>query len=234
MSLSTEIISYFSALPWLELVAMFLALAYVILAAQGSLWCWSAAFISTALYTIVFYDVLLLMDSALNVYYLIMAVYGYWAWTKNTSTNPFNNISNKTFNNTFNNREQNNQQETTHLAIVSWQVNCHVKACLLLTLISMILGYVMANYTPAAFPYLDTFTTVFAVFATYLVTQKVLENWLYWIIIDFVSIYLYVEKGLMPTATLFIIYVFIAGYGYVKWQKLYKSHPLNLTQTVES
>ncbi|MBL0709930.1 MAG: nicotinamide mononucleotide transporter [Colwellia sp.] len=218
MSLSTEIISYFSALPWLELVAMFLALAYVILAAQGSLWCWPVAFISTALYTIVFYDVLLLMDSALNVYYLIMAVYGYWAWTKNTS----------------NNREQNNQQETTHLAIVSWQVNCHVKACLLLTLISMVLGYVMANYTPAAFPYLDTFTTVFAVFATYLVTQKVLENWLYWIIIDFISIYLYVEKGLMPTATLFIIYVFIAGYGYVKWQKLYKSHPLNLTQTVES
>ena len=78
----SEVIQYFSSLPWLELVAMLLALAYVILAAKGSLWCWPAAFISTALYTVIFYDVLLLMDSALNVYYLVMAVYGYWIWQK--------------------------------------------------------------------------------------------------------------------------------------------------------
>ena len=212
MQLSTEIINYFVTLPWLELTAMLLALVYVILAAQGSIWCWSAAFISTALYTVIFYDVLLLMDSALNVYYLMMAVYGYWAWTKHTT--------------------KNGEQNTTTLAIVSWQINWHLKACLILTLIAVVFGYIMANYTAAAFPYIDTFTTVFAVFATYLVTQKVLENWLYWLIIDFVSIYLYVEKDLMPTAVLFIIYVFIAGYGYLKWQRLYKSEQINLTQLV--
>ena len=214
--LLASFIEYAANLPWLELVAMLLALVYVILAALGSIWCWPAAFISTALYTVIFYDVLLLMDSALNVYYLLMAVYGYWLWQKNTSASSL----------------QNNEHNTAHLAVISWQFSWHVKACLILTVISLVLGYVMANYTPAAFPYLDTFTTVFAVFATYLVAQKILENWLYWIVIDFVSIYLYVEKDLMPTAVLFIIYVAIAAYGYLKWQSLLQQNKINVYQSI--
>ncbi|MFT7007878.1 MAG: nicotinamide mononucleotide transporter [Colwellia sp.] len=212
-------VDYLTALPWLELVAMLLALTYIILAAQGSLWCWPAAFISTALYTVIFYDVLLLMDSALSVYYLVMAVYGYWAWQKNTSSNA----------------DPSQQTKKVPLAIISWSANWHFKACLILTIMSLVLGYVIANYTPAAFPYLDTFTTVFAVFATYLVTQKVLENWLYWVVIDAVSIYLYIEKGLIPTTVLFIIYVVIAAYGYVKWQAIYKqskAKQINLSDIV--
>lgn len=196
--------NYLVTLPWLELVAMLLALAYVILAAQGSIWCWPAAFISTAIYTIIFYDVSLLMDSALNVYYLVMAVYGYWIWQKNTQS------------------KSSSKQTTQCLPIVSWPANWHFKACFILSVISGVLGYIMAHNTTASFPYLDTFTTVFAVFSTYLVAQKVLENWLYWIVIDTVSIYLYIEKGLIPTTVLFIINVIIAVYGYFKWQSIYR------------
>jgi nicotinamide mononucleotide transporter len=207
-------ITYAESLPWLELVAMLLALAYVLLAASGSIWCWPAALISTAIYTYVFYDVLLLMDSALSIYYLIMAVYGYWAWQQRTPTK--------------------NEHSSTPLGIVSWQLSFHVKACLALTLIALALGYIMANYTPADFPYLDTFTTVFAVFATYLVAQKVLENWLYWIVIDAASIYLYVEKDLTPTAVLFILYTFIATWGYFKWRSLYSGNKIAIKHRVSS
>tara|TARA_R110001583_G_scaffold90423_1_gene232275 strand:- start:3540 stop:4172 length:633 start_codon:yes stop_codon:yes gene_type:complete len=199
-------IDYAANLPWLELIAMLLALAYVLWAAVGSIWCWPAAFASTALYTYIFYDVLLLMESALNVYYLVMAVYGYWVWQKDNSTN--------------------NEHNTLPLTIVSWQLSFHVKACFFLTMISLILGYLMANYSPADFPYLDTFTTVFAIFATYLVTQKVLENWLYWVVIDAASIYLYVAKELTPTVVLFGIYIVIATWGYFKWLSLYKNHQI--------
>jgi nicotinamide mononucleotide transporter len=80
----------------------------------------------------------------------------------------------------------------------------------------------MANFTPADFPYFDASTTVFAVFATYMVTKKVLENWLYWVVIDFLSIYIYIEKGLTPTAVLFALYVVLALYGYIKWQQTYQ------------
>ncbi|MDO6505799.1 nicotinamide riboside transporter PnuC [Colwellia sp. 4_MG-2023] len=207
-------ITYAESLPWLELVAMLLALAYVLLAAAGSIWCWPAALISTAIYTYVFYDVLLLMDSALSIYYLVMAVYGYWAWQQRTPTK--------------------NEQSSPPLDIVSWQFSFHVKACLVLTFIALALGYIMANYTPADFPYLDTFTTVFAVFATYLVAQKVLENWLYWIAIDAASIYLYIEKDLTPTAVLFILYTFIATWGYFKWRSLYLGNRIAIKHRVNS
>ena len=210
--------NYFQQLPWLELIAMLLSLAYVVLAAKGSLWCWPAAFISTALYTYIFYDVLLLMDSALNAYYLLMAVYGYWQWSKQSTVS----------------EAGNKQGSSTELAIVSWSLNWHVKACLCLAVVASALGYFMANYTPASFPYLDTFTTVYAVFATYLVTKKVLENWLYWIVIDVISIYLYIEKGLIPTTVLFIIFVVVASYGYVKWLAIYKKSQINLQSTAIS
>ena len=203
--LFASFINYAANLPWLELIAMLLALAYLLFASVGSIWCWPAAFISTALYTYIFYDVALLMESALNVYYLIMAVYGYWIWQQDSTQKKLDNIPS--------------------LNIVSWQFRVHIKACVALTIISIGLGFVMANYTAADFPYLDTFTTVFAVFATYLVAQKVLENWLYWIVIDAASIYLYMAKSLTPTVVLFVIYVFIATWGYFKWYSLYKSAP---------
>jgi nicotinamide mononucleotide transporter len=209
----SHVIIYFQQLPWLELIAMVFSLAYVFLAAKGSLWCWPAAFISTALYSYIFYDVLLLMDSALNAYYLVMAVYGYWQWSKNTNSQ---------------------QDSSATLVIVSWSASWHIKICLGLAILASTVGYFMATYTQADFAYLDTFTTVYALFATYLVTQKVLENWLYWIVIDVVSIYLYIEKGLVPTTVLFIILVIVACYGYLKWLTLYKKSAISLQPEVSS
>lgn len=211
LEILASVSNYFQQLPWLECIAMMLSLAYVILAAKGSLWCWPAAFISTALYTYIFYDVLLLMDSALNAYYLLMAIYGYWQWSKHTD---------------------NSAHKKLGLTIVSWGLSWHLRACLALAVISTILGYLMATFTQADFAYLDTFTTVYAVFATYLVAQKVLENWLYWVVIDFISIYLYIEKGLVPTTVLFIIFVIVACYGYFKWLNLYKQSTSNLQPVI--
>lgn len=201
------VVSYFQQLPWLELLAMLFSLAYVFLAAKSSLWCWPAAFFSTALYSYIFFDVMLLMDSALNAYYLLMALYGYWQWSSPSTAD---------------------SEHPNDLAITSWAASVHYRACFALTLISLAVGFLVANYTPAHFPYLDTFTTVFAIFATYLVTQKVLENWLYWIVIDLASIYLYVEKDLIPTTILFVIFVFVAIFGYVKWyREFHNAHDSN-------
>jgi nicotinamide mononucleotide transporter len=94
----------------------------------------------------------------------------------------------------------------------------HLKLIGITTLISLFIGYGMATYTQAAFPYLDAATTCFAVMTTYLVAKKVLENWLYWVVIDLVSIYLYLSKGLMLTSLLFVLYVGLAVVGYFLWR----------------
>lgn len=201
ISATAEIVTYFTTLPVLELIAVVASLLYVVLAAKGNIWCWPAAILSTVLYTVIFYDVYLWMDSVLQLYYLLMAVYGWLCW-----------------------RKQNNENtsQTKTLLYSQWSLQRHTVVIIALTLLSLALGWLMASYTPTHFPYLDSATTVFAVFATYLITQKVLENWLYFIVIDFVSIYLYIEKALIPTAALFACYVILASYGYWQWRKLYQ------------
>ncbi|WP_440876664.1 nicotinamide riboside transporter PnuC [Thalassotalea sp. PLHSN55] len=195
----SESVQYFSTLPLWELAAVISALAYVILAAKENIWCWPAAIVSTVIYTVIFYDVYLWMDSLLQVYYLVMALYGWYCW-KNLPS-----------------------QGKAEQKIQSWSLVWHVKAIAILTVISLVVGWLMATFTPTDFPYFDSATTVFAVFGTYLVAKKVLENWLYWIVIDAVSIYLYIEKNLQPTAALFILYVVIAAVGYIYWRKKYVS-----------
>ncbi|MEM9056647.1 MAG: nicotinamide mononucleotide transporter family protein, partial [Pseudomonadota bacterium] len=64
----------------------------------------------------------------------------------------------------------------------------------------------------------DSLTTWGAVVTTWMVTAKILENWLYWVVIDLASIYLYLERGLLQTAGLFVLYVVLAIGGYLLWR----------------
>lgn len=224
ISAASEIVTYFTTLPVLELIAVVASLLYVLLAAKGNIWCWPAAILSTVLYTVIFYDVYLWMDSALQLYYLVMALYGWYCWQKNVAKacddGGNENLADKV----------NNQA----LPYSQWSLQRHSIAIIALSLLLLVLGWLMATYTPTHFPYLDSATTVFAVFATYLITQKVLENWLYFIVIDFVSIYLYIEKSLVPTAALFACYVILAAYGYWQWRKMYQQQNKNLVTDTTS
>ena len=183
-----------------EMVAVFLSVTYLLLAIKQNLWCWVAAFISTLIYTILFFDASLLMDSALNMFYLVMAIYGWYSWKYGNGIN-----------------------KNEELEITSYGLNKNLKIIGTLIIVSLILGYIMANYTSADFAYLDTFTTVFAVFTTYTLTKKVLENWLYWIVIDSVSIYIYINKGFYLTAVLFAFYTVLAFIAYNNWKKEYEN-----------
>ena len=183
-----------------EMVAVFLSVTYLLLAIKQNLWCWVAAFISTLIYTILFFDASLLMDSALNMFYLVMAIYGWYSWKYGNGIN-----------------------KNEELEITSYGLNKNLKIIGALIIVSLILGYIMANYTSADFAYLDTFTTVFAVFTTYTLTKKVLENWLYWIVIDSVSIYIYINKGFYLTAVLFAFYTVLAFIAYNNWKKEYEN-----------
>lgn len=183
-----------------EYLAVCLSAAYLILAMQQSLWCWPAAFLSTIIYTVLFYNGALLMDSLLNVYYMAMAIYGWYFWR-------------------FGNKNDTGNQQ---VPIISWSLEKHLKHSLIILLVALGLGYVMDNYTHADFAYLDSMTTCFSLLATYMVVKKVLENWLYWVIIDGASMYLYVNKGFYPTTVLFGLYTFLAIWGYMQWQQAFE------------
>lgn len=219
-------LTYYAQLPITEVIAVLTGLLYVILAAKGNRCCWPAAFISTMLYTIIFYDVYLWMDSLLQVFYLVMAVYGWFSWkqAKEPTQVKIIPVSEEIT------EAEKIRLKCSKLEITSWSKETHFYIVGTLTIISGFVGWFMAEYTEADFPYVDAATTVFAVFATFMVTKKVLENWLYWVVIDLISIYIYIEKGLPPTAALFGLYVILAIYGYYKWRGCYLNRISSLNQ----
>ena len=187
-----------------EAFAVVLAIAYLVLAVRERLLCWYCAFVSTAIYTAIFWDVNLFMDSALNVYYMAMAVFGWYQWKYGGAS------------------EADDNMEVAGAPITSLSSSQHVMMIVSITALSLISGYLLGEYSQAAWPYVDSFTTWGSVIATYLVARKYLENWLYWIVIDIVSIPLYVDRGLNLTALLFGAYVIIAIVGYFSWRNHYQ------------
>lgn len=204
--MTEQLLEGFKAMSGWEYVGVVFGMLYLILAMKQSLWCWPAAFISTLVYTILFWQGALLMESALNVYYLLMAIYGYWQWRGNANT------------------------EINTKPVVSWSLPTHLVLIVLTSLFSICLGFLLEEYSHAKMAYLDSFTTCFAVVTTYLVTQKVLENWLYWVVIDLASIYLYIEMGYLPTAALFVVYTVLAIQGYRIWHKEHRRDNVTLAK----
>lgn len=181
-----------------ELAAVILGVAYLLLAMRENLWCWYAAFASTSIFLFIFWNVNLYMESALQVYYLAMAVYGWWQW-------------------------QHGSADSGALVITRWGANQHLRAGVAIFLATCVSGFLLSEYTNAANPFLDSFTTWGAVLTTWMVTRKILENWLYWIVIDSVSIYLYLDRELYLTALLFVAYLVIVVFGYRTWLQHYQT-----------
>ena len=181
----------------MEVTAVIFAMAYLLLAVRENVLCWLFAFLSTAIYTVLFWDVSLLMESALNVYYMAMAVYGWHQWTRGGT---------------------NGDDQPHALAVHSMSAKQHVMIIAAITSLTIVSGYLLSEHSTAAWPYVDSFTTWASVITTYLVARKFLQNWLYWIVIDTVSVPLYIDRGLNLTALLFVAYVVIAVVGYFKWR----------------
>lgn len=187
-----ELIQQFGVMQGAELIALFLAVAYVVLAAKKSQWCWPAAAISTAIYTALFWHVSLVSESLLNGYYLAMAAWGWWNWRS---------------------------QEATSFISEQRSLQWHSIAILACTLAALAWGYTAERWLSAELAYFDAATTTFAIFATWMLTQKIRANWLYWIVINLASILLYQAKGLYITSILMMIYTVMAIVGWYSWKR---------------
>ncbi len=178
----------------LEVVAVLLAIAYLVLAIRQNIWCWTCAGISTAIYVWLFIDAKLYMESVLNGFYFVMAIYGWTVW----------------------NSGRTNDHEKP---VVVWPPRTHAFAVAAIAIASLVNGYLLTRYSDAAYPYVDSLTTWSAIWATFLVARKVLENWWYWLLIDVASIFIYWSRDLHLTALLFVIYVVMIPFGLIAWTR---------------
>ncbi|MFV1922074.1 MAG: nicotinamide riboside transporter PnuC [Methylotenera sp.] len=191
-----SIMQAFSQMSGWEIAAALMGVAYILLAAKESQWCWFFAFLSTVIYTVLFWEGQLPMQALLNFYYMGMAVYGFWLW------------------------HQHGVAEAS-LTISSWSWSKNLLFIMTGLIISAILTYYLTATAQSQSPALDAYITVFSVMNTWLIAKKILQNWLYWIIIDAAAVVLYVETAYYATALLFVLNTILAAAGLINWLKLY-------------
>ena len=180
---------------WIEPTAVILAITYLLLAVKQNISCWFAAFFSSLLYFFVMYSAGLYMEAGLQIFYCVMAVYGWTQWRTSLS-------GNKKF------------------FVRTWNRNQHIKAISLIILLAFSSGWALEKFTNAALPFIDSLTTWGAIVTTYMVAKRLLENWIYWFVIDTISVFLFYSRGLFLTSILFFVYLIIIYFGYKSWTEM--------------
>ena len=183
-----------SIIDW---IATITALIYVVLAARSNIWCWFWGIISCSLWayaSFVFYQ--LYLDAILQVFYVAMAIIGFYQWKYGG-------------------------ENKAKLAVTRLEIKQHLYILAFGAILAIGFGYFFDEYTPAAATYLDAFTTIFAMITTILLVRRVLENWIYWVVIDAIYVYLYASRGAFLFALLMILYTVIAANAFYKWRKEY-------------
>lgn len=191
------------ALPPVEAAGVILGVLYLVLAIRENLWCWPAAFLSSVLTVIVMFDARLYSEAALNVFYAAMAIYGWYQW-----------------------RYGGRRQGAAQLPIGVWPLRMHAFAIGGSVALAAMIGWFMSEQTAAAFPYLDAFVTVASIVTTYMVARKVLENWVYWFVVDSLSLYLFWQRELYLYVGLFVLYLVLVVIGWLRWQRDWRAQPV--------
>ncbi len=181
----------------IEFFAVLTSVIYVILAAKQKLSCWYFAMASVLLYLYICFEAHLFAETGLQIFYIGTTIYGWYHW------------------------KYGNQEAEDAVPVIDWGVKEHLFTLSAGAVLVYLIGSYLETHTSAFLPYVDSFTSVFGVIATVMGTRKILSNWLYWTVIDGISVYMYAIKGLELTSGLFVFYTIMTIYGFISWRKEY-------------
>jgi nicotinamide mononucleotide transporter len=185
-----------------EWLAVLFGFAYLIFITKKNILAWPCAIIGSFFSAILCFGGQLYIEMILSLFYIAMAIWGWFSWSKT-----------------------NLKTEENDYKIKQWKLKTHVLNVLIGSGLALIIGWSFDQYTNQVLPYLDAFITVFSIAATFMVTQKILENWIYWVFIDIASVQLFAYRGFYLVAFQMLVYSIIAIYGYYQWRKdVYVKH----------
>ncbi|WP_168230146.1 nicotinamide riboside transporter PnuC [Collimonas pratensis] len=180
----------------LEIIAVIVSALAVWLTARRHLWCWPIGLVSVLLYARIFLVAKLYSDLLLQLIFAVMQLYGWWQWKSGASN-----------------------QDRQHI-----QPQRLPKRGLLIGLLagaagSVVLGYIMASFTDAHIPWLDSALTSFSLVAQFWMARKYVANWWLWIAVDIIYVGVYIYKDLNLTAGLYAGFIVLAIIGLRNWQR---------------
>ncbi|SRR5574344_1065486 len=194
--MTEHVIEYFGVLT---------GLLYLLLEIKQHRAMWIVGFLTSLIYVFVFFNSKIYADMGLNIYYVLISIYGFWQWTRRDK-----NIQPQ--------QEDNNQTKEViiyrHPSTVLF-----IEICAAIIGLHAILYYILYRFTDSPIPFGDSFTTAVGIVATWMLARRIIEHWIFWIIVNFVSVYLYYLRGLYPTMFLYFCYAVLAYVGYLTWKK---------------
>ncbi|UIR55340.1 nicotinamide riboside transporter PnuC [Sphingobacterium sp. SRCM116780] len=191
-----QIFQQFNQTTWLEWIGTLTGFMCVYLAAKQNILNWPISIISVLAYAFLFFESKLYGDAVLQLYFLFTAVYGWYYWIRKTKRD--------------------------EKPIVAFSNRQMLYTVLIIFVLAGLLGIFLDHITDSDVPYADGFCTSVSFVAQFLMTRKVLQNWILWIFVDLCYIPLYFHKSLLLTAILYLAFAFIAWNGYHDWNRTYQ------------
>ena len=187
-------------MQYIEILGTIVGLLYLWLEYRASIYLWVASVVMPAIYLIIYYDAGLYADFGINIYYLIIAIYGWAAWRYGFSIGR---------------GSEGRELPISHTPARRW-----LPLAAITGVVFAVIAWVLINLTDSTVPYADAFTTALSVVGMWMLARKYIEQWWVWLVVDVASVALYIYKDLYFTAALYALYAVVAVFGYRKWKKL--------------
>lgn len=184
---------------WVEVLGAVLGLIYIFLSIKQSIYTWPVGLLTSALYVYVFLVAKFYADMGLQLYYVLVSIYGWYFWVKG------------------------NPKADRPLEISQTPRHLWVWLVLASAVFFGFIHFILKNYTDSPVAAADAFTTALSLVATWMLARKYMEHWLIWVFVDAFSAVLYGWKGLWPTSALFVVYTVLAVAGYQEWRNKLKN-----------
>jgi nicotinamide mononucleotide transporter len=181
-----------------EIFGAVTGIIYVFLEIKQNIWLWPVGIATSATYIIVFRDNGFYADMMLNVYYVVISIYGWWAWKYGS---------------------HNKDLKRKELKIRRMSIRDIFVVSAAFLIIFFIMWYVLDNWTDSPVPLWDSLITSLSIIATWMLTRKILEQWHVWILANAIAVIVYIYKGMLPTSILFLVYFVMAVEGLREWKK---------------
>lgn len=184
-----------SPASWAELIGAVLGIAMVACNIKEIHWGWPLAFASSAMYYLVFWGSQLFGDASLQIFFAVMAAWGWWQWLRGV------------------------RGDGSALKIQTLSRQNTIKLIAICAILWLATGLFLLKFTATDVPWWDAFPTALSIVATFLLGRKYIENWPMWIVVNIVGIALFAYKGLWLTVGLYAVFAAMAVVGWQAWRQ---------------
>lgn len=181
---------------YIELIGALTGLIYLYLEIKQRVWLWPLGIVTSAFYIYIFYVSKFYADMGLQFYYLFISIYGWYHWLFGGNVRAKNTLP------------VTHTPKSIYLPLFAASIAFFI-----------LIRFILVRYTDSPVPVGDAFTTALSITATWMLARKYIEHWWLWVVVNSVSLALYIYKGLYPTSVLFVFYTTMSVVGYYQWKK---------------